>query len=73
MKHKYYKYLRDEDCLWFEFNSVSEQKTVKKVVAYTPFQENPELFNLALADAFGIVLKNQENLLTVKHKLLVCY
>lgn len=52
MKQKHYKYIRDEDCLWFEFDSVSEHKTVKKVVSYTPFQDNPELFNLALADAF---------------------
>ena len=52
MRQKYYKYIIGEDCLWFEFDSVSEQKTVKKVVAYTPFQDNPELYNLALADAF---------------------
>lgn len=52
MKQHFYKYLRDEDCLWFEFESVSKQKTVKKVVVYTPFQDNPDIFNLALADAF---------------------
>lgn len=52
MKQHFYKYLRDEDCLWFEFESVSKQKTVKKVVVYTPFQENSNVFNLALADAF---------------------
>lgn len=52
MKQQYYKYLRDEECLWFEFESVSKQKTVRKVVIYTPFQDNPDIFNLALADAF---------------------
>lgn len=48
MKQQYYKYLRDEDCLWFEFESVSNQKTVRKIVVYTPFQDNPDVFNLAL-------------------------
>lgn len=64
MKQKYYKNLRDEDCLWLEFDSVREQKTVKKVVAYTSFKDNPELFKLALADAFCYCLKNQDNLLS---------
>ncbi|MFY7734415.1 MAG: DUF6934 family protein [Bacteroidia bacterium] len=53
MKQQYYKYLRDEDCLWFEFESVSNQKTVRKIVVYTPFQDNPDVFNLALADALS--------------------
>lgn len=52
MEQQYYKYLRDEECLWFEFESVSKQKTVRKVVIYTPFQDNPDIYNLALADAF---------------------
>jgi hypothetical protein len=51
MKQKYYKYLSDEECLWFEFESVSEQKTVKKVIVYSPFQDNSDVFNLGLVDA----------------------
>lgn len=53
MKQKHYKYLRDEECLWFEFESVSEQKTVKKVVVYTPFGDNSDIFNLGLVDALS--------------------
>lgn len=53
MKQKFYKYQSNDDFLWFEFESVSEQKTVKKVVVYTPFEDNIELFNLALADSFS--------------------
>lgn len=52
IKHDFYKYLRDEDCQWFEFESVSVHKSVKKVVVITPFHDNPDIFNLALADAF---------------------
>jgi hypothetical protein len=50
MKQKYYKYLSDEECLWFEFESVSKQKTVKKVIVYSPFQESTDVFNLGLVD-----------------------
>lgn len=50
MKQKYYKYLSDEECLWFEFESVSKQKTVKKVIVYSPFQDNIDIFNLGLVD-----------------------
>lgn len=51
MKQEHYTYLRDEECFWFEFSSVSEQKTVKKVIVYSPFQENSDIFNLGLVDA----------------------
>ena len=51
MKQKYYNYLSDEECLWFEFESVSEQKTVRKVIVYSPFQNSPDVFNLGLVDA----------------------
>jgi hypothetical protein len=53
MKQKYYNYLSNEECLWFEFESVSELKTVKKVIVYTPFQDNSDVFNLGLVDALS--------------------
>jgi hypothetical protein len=52
MKQKIYEYKSENESLWYEFESVSEVKIVKKVVVYTPFEDNPNLYNLALADAF---------------------
>lgn len=51
MQQEYYKYQYHTDSLWFEFLSVSNLKTVKKVVTYTPFQDSREIFNLGFADA----------------------
>ncbi len=52
MKNKFYNYLSDDDSLWFEFESISEKKTVKKIVVFSSFSDNPNLYNLALADVF---------------------
>jgi hypothetical protein len=36
--------------LWYEFESVSNEKTIKKVVCYYPFKENADLFELSFGD-----------------------
>ena len=51
MKQQFYKYLRDEECLWFEFESVSEHKTVKKVIVFSAINDRNDIFNLGLVDA----------------------
>ncbi len=36
--------------LWYEFESVSNDRTIKKVVCYYPFKANPDLFELSFGD-----------------------
>ena len=50
MKSEFYKFKRDENALFFEFQSVSKEKTINKVIAYTSFEHQPDIFNLALGD-----------------------
>jgi hypothetical protein len=50
MKSEFYSYISDESCLLFEFNSISDLKIIRKIIAYSPFPDNPNLFNLALGD-----------------------
>ena len=52
MKQPFYDYTSENERLWFEFESVSDRKTVRKIVIYTPFDDDPTLYNLALVDAF---------------------
>lgn len=56
MKQEFYKYSSDKECLLFRFESKSIEKTIQKVVAYSPFPDNPEVYNLALGD----ILENGE-------------
>lgn len=56
MKQDYYKYEIVNDCLLFRFESKSVEKTIEKIITYTPFPDNPEVYNLALGD----ILKNGE-------------
>ncbi len=56
MKQEFYKYEIDKDCLLFRFESRSIEKTIQKIITYTPFPDNPEVYNLALGD----ILKNGE-------------
>jgi hypothetical protein len=51
MKQEYYEYYSDNQCLYFEFESVSKSKTVKKIIVFSPLENNQNLYNLALADA----------------------
>lgn len=52
MRNKFYQYLTKDDSLWFEFESISEKKTVKKIVIFSPIDEDSYLYNLTLVDAF---------------------
>ncbi|MDZ7933632.1 MAG: hypothetical protein U5M51_01380 [Emticicia sp.] len=56
MKSEFYNFSTNENALSFEFQSVSERKIVNKIVVYSPFPDNPQLFNLALGD----ILENGE-------------
>ncbi len=51
MQQEYYPYQHYANSLRFEFTSKSSHKTVNKVVIYTPFEKNNQLYNLALVDA----------------------
>jgi hypothetical protein len=50
MKSESYLFSSDNECLLFEFDSVSDRKTIKKVITYTPHFQNLKIFNLALGD-----------------------
>ncbi|SDG87450.1 hypothetical protein SAMN04487996_124107 [Dyadobacter soli] len=56
MQSEYYPFQADDDLLYFEFLSVSYNKTIRKAVLFTEFQYSNGLFNLALLD----VLPNGE-------------
>lgn len=50
MKSEFYSYVVDDACLLFEFDSISNLKVIRKIIVYSPFPDNPNLFNLALGD-----------------------
>ena len=52
MNQERYEFQATKNSSWFEFYSVSTQKTVKKIVIYSPFPNAPDLYNLTLADSF---------------------
>ncbi len=56
MKSEFYNFNANESALSFEFQSVSDKKIINKIVVYSPFPDNPQLFNLALGD----ILENGE-------------
>lgn len=53
MNRQPYEFRADRDNLQFDFYSVGPQKSVKKIVVYSPFPDVPDLFNLTLADSFS--------------------
>lgn len=50
MQSEFYPFESDEDRLYFEFLSVSREKTIQKAVLFTKFPHSKRLFNLALLD-----------------------
>ena len=64
MKQKFYHYKADTESLFFEFTSVSEEKTISKIITYSPLPDDPEIYNLALGD---ILLNGEVSDLTVSN------
>ena len=50
MNRPFYDFETSEDTLRFEFDSVSPQKHIRKVVEYTPLPDNPRIYNLGFGD-----------------------
>ena len=50
MKGNFYDFESSPDALRFEFNSISIQKQISKVVEYTPLPQNPYVYNLGFGD-----------------------
>ncbi|WP_026628674.1 DUF6934 family protein [Dyadobacter alkalitolerans] len=57
MKTEHYDYKASENCLLFEFESVSEFKSIRKLIIYTPSEKVSNMYNLALCD----ILSNGES------------
>lgn len=45
-----YNFERSPDSLRFEFDSLSSQKQIRKVIEYTPLPQNPNIYNLGFGD-----------------------
>lgn len=45
-----YDLYTSNDSLTYEFDSVSPARTIRKVITYDPFPDNPQVFNLSLGD-----------------------
>lgn len=56
MKSEFYNFRNNENCLLFEFQSVSDLRVIEKVIVYSPFEEDSSIYNLALGD----ILRNGE-------------
>jgi hypothetical protein len=50
MHQRPYLFEYDFDKLIFVFESISDRKTITKVISYTVFPDQPELYNLFLGD-----------------------
>ena len=50
MKQPYYPFKTNPTQLTFTFESISYDKSIQKIVIYTPFYENDEVYNLAFGD-----------------------
>lgn len=50
MKQPYYTFKTNPTQLTFTFESISYDKSIQKIVIYTPFYENDEVYNLAFGD-----------------------
>jgi hypothetical protein len=45
-----YNFESSPDALRFEFDSISPQKHIRKIVEYTPLPQNPNIYNLGFGD-----------------------
>lgn len=52
MKRPFYQFHSDTDALYFYFESISKQKTIKKIVGYTPIPELANGYNLGFGDLY---------------------
>ena len=50
MKGNFYDFESSPDALRFEFDSISPQKQISKVVEYTPLPQNLNVYNLGFGD-----------------------
>jgi len=50
MNSDFYPFLSDEDCLFFEFESISKTRTIKKIITFTPIPKQLDVYNLAFGD-----------------------
>lgn len=50
MQSEFYPFQADDERLYFTFNSVSISKTIRKIVLFTPLEDNIQVYNLALLD-----------------------
>ena len=50
MKGNFYDFEGSPDALRFEFDSISPQKQISKVVEYTPLPQNLNVYNLGFGD-----------------------
>lgn len=50
MQSEFYPFESDDERLYFEFLSVSAEKSIRKAVLFTEFPHSSRLFNLALVD-----------------------
>jgi len=50
MKSEFYKTTSSEDCLTFRFESISEKKTIKKIITFVRISDSIDLYNLAFGD-----------------------
>jgi hypothetical protein len=50
MKPTFYNFESSPDALRFEFDSVSPQKSIRKIVEYTPLPQNSNIYNLGFGD-----------------------
>nr|WP_295934559.1 hypothetical protein [uncultured Dyadobacter sp.] len=50
MQSEFYTFQSDDSQVYFTFESVSRKKTIRKIVMFTPFEDNELIYNLALLD-----------------------
>lgn len=56
MKSEFYNFHTENNSLSFTFQSISDEKTINKIVIYSKVSDFPEIYNLALGD----ILDNDE-------------
>ena len=50
MKSEFYNFHTENNSLSFTFQSISDEKTINKIVIYSKVSDFPEIYNLALGD-----------------------
>ena len=50
MKSEFYNFHTENNSLSFTFQSISDEKTISKIVIYSKVSDFPEIYNLALGD-----------------------